>query len=126
MRTHRVCFPLIAALAGLLSGGCGKDTSSAPAPLAEEQIPSVIAQTFSNSNKETQEEANQYVDDVKSHNYPAAFEDAQKLAHQPGLTHDQRATLARALRTTSQKLQDAAASGDNQANQVLNDYSASK
>jgi hypothetical protein len=126
MRTHLLYLSVVSALAGLLSCGCGKNTSSAPAPLSEEQIPLVIAQTFNNSDKETQDQANQYINDVKNHDYPAAFEEVQQLAHRAGLTLDQRATVARALMTTSQKVQEIAANGDDRANQALNSYSSTK
>jgi hypothetical protein len=119
-------FKFIAALAGLLCCGCSKNTASAPVPLPEDQIPSVIAQTFNNSDKETQDQANQYINDVKSHDFPAAFEEIRRISHKASLTPDQRAILARASMTTSQKVQDAAANGDEHANQVLNSYSSTK
>jgi hypothetical protein len=94
--------------------------------MAEEEIPSVITQTFINSDKETQNLANQYIIDVKNHDVPAAFEEIQELFRKASLTADQRAIVARALMTTSQKIQDAAATGDVRANDVLNAHIATK
>jgi hypothetical protein len=52
MRTSDIS--VIAAAAGLLWCGCGKNSDSAPAPLSDEQIPSAIVQAFAASDKETQ------------------------------------------------------------------------
>jgi hypothetical protein len=126
MKIHSKFITFIAASAQLLCWGCGKNTSSAPVPLSVEEIPSVVAQSFANSDKETQDQANQFINDVKNHDFSAAFEQIQPLARKTNLTPDQRGVLARALVTTSQKVQDAAAGGDDRANQVLNSYSATK
>jgi hypothetical protein len=118
---------IIAASVALLCSSCGKnDTTSAPPPLSQDQIPSAISQAFVNSDKETQDQANIYVNDEKNHNFAAAFEEIQHLTHRPGLTPDQRAVLAGAFRTTSQEVQEAAAKGDAQADQALRSYSATK
>jgi hypothetical protein len=115
-----------AALAGHFLCGCGKDASSAPAPLSEDRIPPVISRMFNNSDKQTQDLANQYINDLKSHAYGPAFEEIQQLIHEPSLTQDQRVILAGAQRTTAEKLQQAAAGGDDRATDVLNAHIASK
>jgi len=110
----------------LLLSSCGKDTTSAPLPLPEDQISPAIAKAFAGADRQTQDEANQYVSDVIKRDYAAAFADVTELSRKPGLTKDQRGILARALMTTSQDVQQAAASGDNHATQVINSYSATK
>ncbi|HEY3853527.1 MAG TPA: hypothetical protein VGO67_03940 [Verrucomicrobiae bacterium] len=123
MKLEILKFTFVASLAGLLFCNCGRNSSSAPPPLSEEEIPAAFSTEFKNSDKETQDAANRYVTDVKNHDLPAAFDDIQQLLHTPSLTEEQRVVVARSLRTTSQKLHDAADNGDEKAKQAIASFS---
>jgi hypothetical protein len=115
-----------ASLAGLLFAGCGKAPSSAPVALPEEEIPATVSAAFKDADKDTQDGVNRYVSAVKAHDIPTAFEELQTLSHVQGLSDDQRSILARASRTTSQKLQEAAANGDSAASDALKTFKSTK
>jgi hypothetical protein len=126
MRTVATRFATIAALAICLWGACAKRNSDAPIPLPEDQIPTVVSQAFNNSDKETQVQIARYVSDFENRDFPAAFGDIQQVFHNKSITQDQRALLARALMTTSQKVQEAAGAGDQRADEALRSYNSTK
>jgi hypothetical protein len=126
MRTVAIRFATIAASAIFLWCACAKRNADAPVPLPEDQIPTAVSQAFNSSDKETQVQVAQYVSEFESHDYPAAFEDIQQIFHNKSLTRDQRTLLARALMTTSQKVQEAASGGDQRADEALRSYTSTK
>ena len=98
----------------------------APVALPEEEIPATVSKAFQNADRETLDTVQQYISDVKAHDLPGAFEELQQLIVTPGLTPDQKAVLARASRTTSQKLREAADKGDATAAEVLRTFSSGR
>jgi hypothetical protein len=116
----------LAVLVLALSCGCNRNHGSPPEPLPEGEIPSAITQAFSTADKETRDQATQYVTDVRNHDKSAAFEDVQQLAQRHGLTRDQRAIVVRALMTSAQQAHEAADNGDTRARQVLSNFRATK
>jgi hypothetical protein len=126
MRIRLFQFAFVASLAGFLCVGCGKDPSSAPVALPEEEIPATVTKAFQNADKETLDTVQQYITDVKVHDLPGAFEELQQLIVTRGLTPDQKAVLASASRTTSQKLREAANNGDANAAEVLRTFTSGR
>jgi hypothetical protein len=122
MRIRLLQFAFVASLTGFLCVGCGKDPASAPVALPEEEIPATVSKAFQNADKETLDTVHQFIADVKAHDLPGAFEELQQLNLNRDLTPDQKAVLARASRTTSQKLREAADNGDANAAEVLKTF----
>jgi len=91
-----------------------------------DQVQTVLQQAFANASADVQSDVNEYVQSMLKHDFSAALTELQQLRTKPGLSSDQRTTLARAMMTTTQGLQAGADSGDEQAAQTLHTYRMSK
>jgi hypothetical protein len=115
-----------ALLFSLVLLGCSKTDSKPPPALSLDQIQPVLQQAFANASAEIQSSVNEYVQSMLKHDLAAALTELQELRAKPGLTSDQRSTLARAMITTTRELQVGMDSGDEQATEALRTYRVSK
>lgn len=114
-------------LAGLLVlTGCGRENPSAPAALPVEQMPLTFDQAFAQASPELKEAARDVTAAVQNEDAPKAFVDLQHLNAQTSLTGPQREAALRAMLTLQERLRAAAEKGDKKAEEVLEQYRASK
>ena len=107
--------------------GCGKNsTSSAPPPLAADQVPATIENAFDQAQPEVKSVADSVASSVKNQDSATAFEQLQDLSARPSLTSEQRSAAARAMVTVVQQLQEAAANGDQKAQEALHKYMSTR
>lgn len=113
----------LAALSLILASlGCSKSHSSALTPLSEAEIKPVIQESFAGAPSTAKADADQFVQSMQSHDFPAALDELQRLRMSHGLTPDQQTALARATITTTRNLQAAADAGDQKAAAILHEY----
>jgi len=107
--------------------GCGKSsTSTAPPPLAAEQVPETIETAFSQAQPEVKSVADNVASAEKNQDPATAFEQLQDLSARPSLTSEQRSAASRAMMTVAQQLQAAAANGDQKAQETLHKYMSTR
>jgi hypothetical protein len=114
------------AVAALALMGCGKSGRGAPEAVSAEQAAANLKTGFQGAAPELQKEADQLGQSLSSGNLTEAYGHARGLTANPDLTRDQREAATRSMVTVMQKLQQAAASGDKQAQDTLEAHRASK
>ena len=103
--------------------GCGKNSSSQP--LALEQVPRVLAETFKDAKPETLAAAQEVANSVQADD-PASLAQANELAVQSDLSDEQRAAASRVAAAVHHKMVENAARGDKKAQEALEHYRATK
>jgi len=108
-----------------LTGGCGR-SEAPPATIAADRLPGVLEAAFAKSDPDTKGLAQQTVEYLKQNHYPLAFNSLQALTARSGLTKVQNQTLASAMLTLNNLLQNAQSQGDTAAAKTLQAHRQSK
>ena len=109
----------------LLAAGCNKPTQP-PAPIAVEQAPASLEETFKEGTSQAAKqdpEVKQLVSDasgaIQARNYPKALFALQSLSGRSDLTYQQRDFVTRSMLAVHKALEEQANSGDAAAQQAL-------
>lgn len=115
----RVTLPL-SLLAGLLLWALlpACDPGKPPEPVGAPEIPRVLQEAFKEAKAPTKDAVKQVVTAVEQKQWPQASVAIQHLSGQAGLTAAQKDAVARCLIGINQQVSEAAAAGDQQAEQV--------
>jgi len=122
---------LVAALLTLLTvalpllAGCKKD-AIAPAPIAVEQVPATLQQTFQQAPPEIRQSAAEVVTALKNSDDSKALLELNTLMSKPELTPAQRQAAASSMLGVHARLRAAADKGDKLAEEALEHYRATK
>jgi len=103
--------------------GCRKQTAVKPLPIDE--VPETIQNAFKESSPETSNVVSEVVTSVHQ-DQGKTLEELQVLSAQPNLTAEQRQATDRAMYSVLNKLSQAAAKGDKQAEEAMKKYRATK
>lgn len=104
--------------------GCQKN--DAPAALPADQVPQVVEQAFKSASAEAKTNADEVVASLQNKDDVKAFVDLQILGARTDLTPGQREAATRSMLSLNERLRDAAAQGDQKAQEALQQYHAHK
>ncbi|MBI4663707.1 MAG: hypothetical protein HY735_33315 [Verrucomicrobia bacterium] len=105
-------------LALLVMAGCTKEAAP-PQPIAVEQAPTSLAETFKDAAPELKTLVTDAIGAFGAKDYPKALFALQTLSARSDLTPEQRDLATRSMLTVNQTLAEQASSGDQKAQQVL-------
>jgi hypothetical protein len=109
----------------LSNTGCGRPEAPAVAPMAAEEVPAKMEEAFAGAPAEARQAAVSLSGELESK--PAdAFFGFQELSYRSDLTPEQRTALAQAMLAARARLEAAAAGGDANARQALEQQAARK
>lgn len=111
---ENVCL-LSLAVAIALGAACGKE----PEAVAIEEAPKAIEKGFAGAPAPAKEAATEAVQALQSQNPGRAFVSLQELSTRSDITPEQREAATKSLMAVRQQLNDAAARGDKNAQQIL-------
>lgn len=118
-RTTLLAFVLV-----IFGGACGaKEEFHGPEPLEENEVVPTLESTFESGNEdagsELDEDIRQVARDFNQGNYPRVILQVEKLMQRKDLSDEQKTVLAQINLTAHQKLREASASGNRDAEQFL-------
>jgi hypothetical protein len=116
---------ILAALVVVALSGCSKPAANVQA-LDPATLPATVNQAFEKAPDDTKQQATSYVTAFQGQDAPAAFTQLRQLSAQKNLSVEQRAVLAKAMRTTFQQLQASAQNGDAAAKAAMHQYLSSR
>lgn len=102
----------------LLAGPMGCGRNEAPSPVEAALIPAVLRETFQSAKEPVTGLVTDLVDAVEAKDWPKASVAAQALSKTTTLTAKQRDMLARCLITINTQVTEAAATGNQEAEEV--------
>jgi hypothetical protein len=103
----------------ILLNGC-KPQNAAPPPLTADEIPGAMQKAFTKAKPETRQLVDKLVAALQGKDYPGAYQIAQNISEDPGLTKEQLLTNARAMLGINELLKSASAGGDQSASAFIN------
>jgi hypothetical protein len=114
------------AILGLAVAGC-RPGGEPPEALAEEQVPGAVEEAFQGGQSpEVQQAVRNVLAAVEANDDARAYVLLQELLARRDLTPEQRETATRAMISVGQRLNSAAAAGDQAAEKVVNVHQANK
>ena len=108
----------------IMAAGC-KDSGNRAA-LTPEQIPTTVQNAFKDAAPDVKSLADDVAASLQNKEDPKAFGELQVLSARPDLTPEQREAAVRAIHTLTLQLAAAAAKGDQNAEEMLQQYRATK
>ncbi len=120
-------FPFCLALAvSIIWGGCGAKPTPPPKPLAIEEAPKSLADTFKKASAQAKQLADDATGALGAKDYAKALLALQSLQGRSDLTPEQRDMATRAMLAVSKALEEQAGSGNQEAQKVLDFRRSSK
>jgi hypothetical protein len=108
-------YPIVICLVCLVvltaGAGCSRSDTQ-PQTVSLEQLPVTLEQSFAKAGEETKAQVKATADLVRQREYVRAFQSLQSLSARSGLTREQSRTVAGALLTMNNTLQNAQSQGD--------------
>ena len=124
MKLRFFIIPILAMLVLLFHAGCKQqETGNAPVPAAV--APKVMTDAFQGASSALQQGASAIAQATRRHD-PEAVVALQQLSQQAELTPAQRLAIGRCLPAALSSAREAAATGNRRAEQILQQYNASK
>jgi len=108
----------------IIAAGCKKDGNRAT--LTPEQIPAAVQNAFKDATPDVKTLADEVAASLQNKEEPRAFGELQVLSSRPDLTPEQREAAVRAIHALNIQLALAAARGDKNAEEMLQQYRATK
>jgi hypothetical protein len=125
MRSFDMAKSAILVLSIVLAGaGCHK--KSGVAVLTPEQVPVAVEDAFKGAGPEVKDLAAEVVSSLQNKEAPKAYGKLQNLSSRSDLTPEQREAAMRAIWALNEQLAAAAARGDQNADEMLKKYRATK
>jgi len=103
----------------ILLNAC-KPQNAAPSPLSADEIPNAMQKAFAKSKPETKQLVDKMLMALQAKDYPGAYQIAQNISQDPGLSKEQLLINARAMLGINELLKNASAGGDESASAFIN------
>ncbi len=125
--------PKVRLIAGALAGnlllaavGCSKVSTTPPKPLSAEQVAPTLQTAFKEATPDAKSASDEIVSALQVKEEPKAFVGLHALIEKPDLTPEQRQAAVRAMLALTLQMQEAAANGNQMADDLLKKYRATK